>query len=261
MRVPFFSHFLQVGLLSLGLAGHATAQAENVYLFALAGGVTPRYEGSKDYQPLVLPYIAAEFDNGVFVNPQDGLGLRKQFSHGLFASIALGYDYGRADEDRVLTPGSDHLRGMGDVPESVLALLQVGVRLGGDLTLSATLDQPLTATRRGWGGRLDVTAPAWSRPSDQVAVTGSLHAGNDRYARTYFGVSNQQSANSGFDAYRPEGGVDSLKLALDWTHIFSAHWMMKTTGGVSRLLGDAADSPIVQVKNNYLAMTALVYRY
>ncbi|MFO6419352.1 MipA/OmpV family protein [Hylemonella sp. W303a] len=261
MRVPLLSPLLCVALLGLGLAASESAHAENVYLFALAGGVAPRYEGGKDLQPLVLPYIAAEFDNGVFVNPQNGLGFRKQFSNGWFSSLALGYDYGRADEDRALTPGSDHLRGMGNIPESVLALLQIGINLAGDVTLSAALDQPVTATRRGWSARVDLTAPAWSRPSDQIAVTGSLHLGSDRYAQTYFGVSDKQSANSGFDAYRPDGGVDSLRLTLDWTHIFSAHWMVKTTGGVSRLLGDAADSPIVQVKNNYLAMTALVYRY
>lgn len=261
MRAPFFSPCFHVALLSLGLAGPATGQAENVYLFALAGGVTPRYEGSKERQPIVLPYIAAEFDNGVFVNPQDGLGYRQQFANGVFASLALGYDPGRSDKDRYLSPGSDDLKGMGTVPGSTLVLLQVGARLAGDLTLSATLDQPVTQTGRGWGGRVDLMVPAWTRPSDQIGVTGSIHAGNQRYAQTFFGVSDRQSANSGFEAYRPEGGVDSLKVTLDWTHIFSAHWMVKTTGGVSRLVGDAADSPIVQSRDNYLATTALVYRY
>jgi outer membrane protein len=55
--------------------------------------------------------------------------------------------------------------------------------------------------------------------------------------------------------------VDSLRLTVDWTHVFTPHWMVRTTGGVSRLVGDAADSPIVQSRENYLAMTALVYRY
>lgn len=261
MRTYFPFHLFPVALLGLGLAGHSTAQAENVYLFSLAGGVAPRYEGSSDYQPIVLPVIAAEFDNGVFLNPLEGLGYRKQFANGAYASVALGYDYGRSDQDRDLLPGSDHLKGMGNVPGSTLVLLQVGMRLPGDMSLSATLDQPVTETRRGWGGRVDLAAPVWSTPINQIAITGSVHAGSDRYAQTYFGVSNRQSANSGFDAYAPDGGVDSLRLMLDWTHIFTPHWMVKTTGGVSRLVGDAADSPIVQSKENYLAMTALVYRY
>nr|WP_051509665.1 MipA/OmpV family protein [Hylemonella gracilis] len=248
-------------LLGLGLAGHPTAQAENVYLLSLAGGVTPRYEGSRDYQPVVLPVIAAEFDNGVFLNPLEGLGYRTQFSHGVFASVALGYDDGRSDEDRYLLPGSDHLKGMGDVPGSTLVLLQIGVRLPGDLSLSATLDQPITETGRGWGGRVDLAGPVWSKPSNQISLTGSVHAGSDRYAQTFFGVTDRQAANSRFDAYTPRGGVDSLRLTIDWTHVFTPHWMVKTTGGVSRLVGDAADSPIVQSKENYLAMTALVYRF
>ncbi|EGI77994.1 MipA/OmpV family protein [Hylemonella gracilis] len=261
MRVTFFRTLFLVTLLGLGLAAHPAAQAENVYLMSLAGGVTPRYEGSRDYRPVVVPIIAAEFDNGVFLNPLEGLGYRTQFSHGVFASVALGYDDGRTDQDRYLLPGSDHLKGMGDIPGSMLILLQVGVRLPGDLSLSATLDQPITETRRGLGGRVDLTASLWSMPTDQVNLTGSVHAGSDRYAQTFFGVTDRQSVNSRFDAYTPQGGVDSLKLAIDWTHVFTPHWMVRTTAGVSRLVGDAADSPIVQVKNNYLAMTALVYRY
>lgn len=259
MRVPFFSRLFP--LMLLGLAGHPTAQAENVYLLSLAGGVTPRYEGSRDYRPIAIPIIAAEFDNGVFLNPLEGLGYRTQFAHGVYGSVALGYDDGRSDEDRYLLPGSDHLKGMGDIPGSTLVLLQVGVRLAGDLSLSATLDQPITETRRGLGARVDLAAPVWSTPSNQIALTGSVHAGSDRYAQTFFGVTDRQAANSRFDAYSPRGGVDSLRLAIDWTHVFTPHWMMKTTGGVSRLVGDAADSPIVQSKENYLAMTALVYRF
>ncbi|WP_081767163.1 MipA/OmpV family protein [Hylemonella gracilis] len=261
MRLFVSSPLLPLMLLGLGLAGHPTAQAENVYLLSLAGGVTPRYEGSRDYQPVVLPVIAAEFDNGVFLNPLEGLGYRTQFSHGVFASVALGYDDGRSDEDRYLLPGSDHLKGMGDVPGSTLVLLQIGVRLPGDLSLSATLDQPITETGRGWGGRVDLAGPVWSKPSNQISLTGSVHAGSDRYAQTFFGVTDRQAANSRFDAYTPRGGVDSLRLTIDWTHVFTPHWMVKTTGGVSRLVGDAADSPIVQSKENYLAMTALVYRF
>jgi MipA family protein len=261
MRIPFSSPLFSVALLGLGLAAQPAAHAENVYLLSLAGGVMPRYEGSQDYQPIVLPVIAAEFDNGVFFNPLEGLGYRTQFAHGVFASVALGYDDGRSDEDRYLLPGSDHLKGMGDVPGSTLILLQLGVRLSGDLSLSATLDQPITETRRGWSGRVDLAAPVWSTPSNQIALTGSVHAGSDRHAQTFFGVTDRQSTNSGFDAYQPEGGVDSLRMTLDWTHVFTPHWMVKTTGSVSLLVGDAADSPIVQSRENYLAMTALVYRY
>jgi outer membrane protein len=248
-------------LLGLGLTCLTQAQAENVYMLMLAGGAAPRYEGSQDYQPLVMPLIAAEFDNGVYLNPLQGLGYRRPLGEAAFASIAVGYDYGRRDRDHDLVPGSDHLRGMGHVPGSVLVVLQAGLNLPGDLVLSATLDQPVTETQRGWGGRVELTAPVWLAPTNQITVTGGVHTASERYARTYFGVTDRQAANSGFDAYTARAGIDNLRVAVDWTHVFTPNWMVKTTAGVSRLVGDAADSPIVQTKENYLFMSALVYRF
>jgi outer membrane scaffolding protein for murein synthesis (MipA/OmpV family) len=43
--------------------------------------------------------------------------------------------------------------------------------------------------------------------------------------------------------------------------MFSPRWSVRTEGGVTRLLGASANSPIVQSKNNYFAVTALTYRY
>jgi len=36
---------------------------------------------------------------------------------------------------------------------------------------------------------------------------------------------------------------------------------LRTSGGVTRILGSSADSPIVQKKNAYFATTAVTYRY
>lgn len=251
----------QLCISTLGLTGATLAHAENFYMFSLATGFAPRYEGSRDYRPVIAPVIAAEFSNGFFLSPMQGAGYKKEFSNGLFVSTALDYDFGRSDSNRADLPGSDFLKGMGRVPGSLMISVQAGAHVFGTSTISVTLDQPLTHTGRGLSGHIAMTVPVLQTPTNQVDITGSVHAGTGRYAQTFFGVTDAQSANSAFQPYSAKGGIDSAKFSLGWTTTFSPRWSVHTEAGASRLIGSSGDSPIVQKKVSYFGITALTYRY
>lgn len=245
----------------LGLTCVSAAHAENTYLFSLAGGVTSRYEGSRDYRPIIGPAFSAQFDNGFFIGMLDGAGYKKTFANGMFVSAALSYDDGRADENRFDRAGSDYLKGMGNIPGSLLISVQAGAHVFGDSTVSVTLDQPVTHTTRGISGHVDLTVPILQTAADQIGVTGSLHAGSGRYTQTFFGVTDAQAASSRFSAYSTKGGFDKATVSTAWTHVFTPRWSVTTTGGLTRLVGSSSNSPIVQTKNNWFGITALTYRY
>ncbi|SDI59173.1 Outer membrane scaffolding protein for murein synthesis, MipA/OmpV family [Paraburkholderia phenazinium] len=251
----------QLSIAVLGLTCASFARAENFYMFSLAGGVLPRYEGSRDYHPFVSPVIGAEFSNGLFISPESGAGYKKTFSNGLFVSSALSYDFGRTDSNRADLPGSNYLKGMGRIPGSLIVSVQVGAHLFGNSTVSLTLEPAVTHTSHGLTGHFDVTLPVLQTITNDISITGSLHAGTGRYTQTFFGVTEAQSASSGFAPYSPKGGFDSAKVSIAWTYTFSPRWSVRTEGGLTRLLGESANSPIVQSKNNYYGMTALTYRY
>jgi outer membrane scaffolding protein for murein synthesis (MipA/OmpV family) len=249
-------------LSTLGLTGVSLAHAENIYMFSLATGIAPRYEGSRDYRPVVAPVIAAQFDNGFFLSPMEGAGYKKEFANGLFVSTALDYDFGRSDSNRTDLPGSNYLKGMGRIPGSLMLSVQAGAHVFGTSTISVTLDQPLTHTGRGLSGHVAMTVPVLQTPTNQVDITGSIHAGTGRYAQTFFGVTDAQAANSNFRPYSVKGGIDSAKVSVGWTAtVFSPRWSVHTEAGASRLIGNSGDSPIVQKKVNYFAISALTYRY
>ncbi|WP_040011345.1 MipA/OmpV family protein [Cupriavidus sp. HMR-1] len=239
----------------------SVAHAENLYLLSLATGVAPRYEGSRDYRPVVGPVLAAQFGNGFFISSADGAGYRKQFSNGLFVSAALGYAMGRTDENRFNGPGSDYLKGMGNIPGSLLVSVQAGVRLFGSSTFSVTLDQPVTHTTRGISGHVDLTMPIVHAGNDNISVTGTLHAGSGRYTQTFFGVTAAQAARSRFQPYSAKGGFDQATMSVAWTHMFSPRWSLNTTVGMERLIGSSRDSPIVQKQANWFGLTSITYRY
>lgn len=244
-----------------GLTLASAVHAENQYAISLGGGFAPRYQGSNQYRAIVAPSFSAMFGNGFFVDSSAGAGYRFALPNGAFVSAALGYDAGRTDDDRFGRAGSDHLKGMGRVPGSVLFAMHAGVKLpdGGELSLA--IDAPVTHGSRGLSGHVDLAVPVFERGRHALVATASVHAGTGRYMQTFYGVTDAQSRASGFGPYSTSGGVDSATLSLTWNWDLSRHWAVRATGGFTRLLGRYGDSPIVQTRSNYYGMAGATYRF
>ena len=80
-----------------------------------------------------------------------------------------------------------------------------------------------------------------------VSLGPRLSLGDQEFTRTYFGVTPAESALNGLlPPYRPSGGTTSVgalaSLSVDW----SERWSTTVSGSYARLVGDAADSPIVR---------------
>ena len=235
---------------------------EASYTVSLNVGTRPRYAGSSQSTLIGGPGVRADFGNGWFIDPlQGGAGYAIRFLNGMFASGALSYDPGRTDHNTFGRPGSDHLKGMGNVKGSLLGVFTVGSKIVGEATASATLEVPLTHRERGWSGHLDLNTPVVSWGTDKITVNPSLHFGSRKYMQTYFGVTAEQSANSGFAEYSTNGGLQAASVTVAWTHVFSSHWALRTAVGTSRLLGNAAKSPIVQNKQGYFVGTGIAYTF
>lgn len=67
-----------------------------------------------------------------------------------------------------------------------------------------------------------------------------------RYQRAYFGVTAADALATGLPEYRPSGGIYGVALASGLSYQFSPKWGMFGYARYERLVGDAADSPIVR---------------
>lgn len=84
-------------------------------------------------------------------------------------------------------------------------------------------------------------------PSGLVLHAGPrAEFGSARFMRSYFGVTQDESAASGLAAYRPGGGLQSLGAEIGVYQPLTADWGITGALRYDRLLGDAAASPIVQ---------------
>ena len=67
-----------------------------------------------------------------------------------------------------------------------------------------------------------------------------------RYQRAYFGVTPAEALATGLPAYQPSGGIHGVALASGLSYQFDPTWGVFGYARYERLVGDAADSPIVR---------------
>lgn len=239
-----------------------TNAAESGYEFTLGGGVgySPRYMGSDEYRVTPALNLALQTPIGVFVG-LSGIGYRLSLPAGFFVSAALSYDGGRKDDPKNLDAGSKKLRGMGNIKGSVFTTLQAGYAIGDLAVVSVATDIPLTNRDRGNVYRFALDSVVYKSASDSVGVGAAAHFASGKYAQTYFGVTANQSMNSGFGQYAPGGGLYGVSLTANWTHKFTKHWSTTVAGGAMRYTGNASKSPIVFNKTNYQVATTLDYTF
>ncbi|WP_052810906.1 MipA/OmpV family protein [Pandoraea vervacti] len=239
-----------------------TNASESGYEFTIGGGVgySPRYMGSDEYRATPALNLALQTPFGVFVG-LGGIGYRLTLPAGFFLSAALSYDDGRKEDPKGLDSGSKKLRGMGDIKGSLFTTLQAGYAIGDIAVVSVATDIPLTNRDRGNVYRFAVDGIVYKSAADSVGVGAAAHFASGKYAQTYFGVTANQSLNSGFGQYSPGGGLYGVSLTANWTHKFTKHWSTTVAGGVMRYTGNASKSPIVFNKTNYQVAATLDYTF
>src|SRR3546814_477694 len=149
------------------------------------------------------------------------------------ASVALVGGYGRRD-----------------VPDGVRG---VATTAGGRLFANLKLDKlsfTVGATKAVAGGTRGVVADAslsYALPlSDRMTVIPTVGTSwaNGKHMNRYFGIDAGEALASGLPLYRAGSGFKDVSGLVTASYRLDAHWSLGATGGVTRLLGDAADSPL-----------------
>lgn len=106
--------------------------------------------------------------------------------------------------------------------------------------------------RKGVGGHEGIVG---SIGADQVWRDGDRYVfsigprllfSNSKYQRAYFGVSPEAAIESGLAAYDPDAGFHGAALASGMSYQFNDRFGMFGYARYERLMGDAADSPIIR---------------
>jgi outer membrane scaffolding protein for murein synthesis (MipA/OmpV family) len=222
----------QPGLLSAG--GMLDSRTPDIVLTLRAGvQVSPAYVGSDDYQ--LGPDLAARID---YVRFPGG------FEYGSSRTVGFRSGWGIQGSFRYIgkRDGDDEIEGLDDVPWSAEAGLGIGYEQRNW--------RAFTDVRYGfvghnaWVGEIGADAIAYPIEGLTLTIGPRLEFGTDSFARTYFGVSPQESVDSGLASYEASGGLLGTGIEIGARYLFNERWGVEGAATYDRLVGDAADSPI-----------------
>ena len=217
----------------------------------LAGGVSPDYEGSNDYEFGIGPNFDITWRDTVFYKGKS-LGAYLIREKGLRAGPILSWTSGRDEDD------NDKLDGMGDVDSTVEAGGFISYR-NSPLRFRLEARQDINS---GHEGALVEMSAGSSLPLQKplaFLALGTTWASDD-YMESFFGVSSKQSGKSGLRTHNADAGIKDISLSLTAGHRFKKRWRIGGRIEYKRLIGDAADSPIVDDKNQFMAGISFSYR-
>jgi outer membrane protein len=201
------------------------------------GAYAPDYEGSDDYEFQPFPFASIVYDDFIFIEGTS-LGANLVNYDGFKAGPIARYRFGRDEDD------NNALDGLGDVNDSI--------ELGGFLKYEIGIwSAGLTVGQDVAGGHDGLIAEATAGVAFPLCenLRSSLEASvswvNGNYMETYFGISPKQSLKSGLSQFGAEAGFKDVGITLGLDYMFTGSIGIGGRVQYKRLLGDAADSPIV----------------
>ena len=235
------------GLTSVGVGGVAA--------------IRPKYEGSNEYEVYGFPVIYPEFGGGVLsdrlqVRGADDVRYRLLEADGFELGPLAGYAFGRDEDD------GDLLRGLGEVDDGIILGGYVGYRLGPvlfDVSYHHIVSGDDTGYFLRFGG--EIKQPV----SSNALVTARLGTtfADDDYMDSYFGISPVQALNSvaGLSRFEASSGIKDVYAELETRIDLTYEWQLRAGARYARLVGDAADSPIVESENQFTGYIGAAYRF
>jgi MipA family protein len=214
--------------------------------------VTPEYEGSKDYKIQPYPFVEVRYRDVAFLNLREGLGVNVVNTPSLRFGPFVNYRGGR-DQD-----ANSALKGLGDVDPALDAGGFAEYRYE-RFRVGLNARQAVTDTKLGALVGLSASAQLVQTPGFTLSVGPSATWASGDYMETYFGVSSAQAARSGLRRYEASSGFKDYGGNLTASYALDEKWRVTSLVSVKRLIGDAADSPIVKDKGEATQFTGGVF--
>lgn len=254
---------LRTAVLAFGVIVPAATYAELTNTTLVGAGVRsrPAYDGSDSQRTELVP-VVRYFGQTWFVRSTQGPlegGVRLELTPGLHAGAQLAYEPGRRrSESSFLINHGVATIGRG---------ASVGLHLEWDHVFGPVPVTLLTRVRRHTDADLGTEADI--RLSVGVFKSGAVSAGlftqatwaDAKSTRSHYGITPQQSANTGLPVFGAGSGWLSASGGLLWSVDMSRDWVVVGSLEGRHLQGDAAQSPLAERVSNHYLSVGIAHRY
>jgi outer membrane scaffolding protein for murein synthesis (MipA/OmpV family) len=224
-----------------------------------AADVAPLYDGSSDYRTKGGPVINIHYKDIAFLSTGEGLGYNFLRGDHYQFGVAMAYDLGRKERDDLT-----NLHGMGDIGVAPVAKIYGSAVLSKKFPLILRVDaRQYIGGAEGAVGDAGVYMPLPGSSKTFVMFAGpSITLATHHYLQTVYGVSPEQSLNSGHPVYEiPHAGTATVGVGFSATKFVTSHWLLNIDAAVSQIRGSAAQSPIVEARTQKTLAFSVDYQW
>lgn len=214
------------------------------YMFTVtigAGGVLkPTFPGAKDLELRPRPLFSVRkigTDRG-FSTPDQSFGFKLFGGEDFRLGPAVALQPGRDEEDAI--PGIGDVKFTIEAGAFAEAYASENFRLRGEV-------------RKGIGGHKGLVSDLGAdfimgKTSEPFvfSIGPRLRLADSKYMRAFYGVDAQQAALTGLAPHDPDAGIYAAGALATATYRLNKVWGIESYVRYDRLLGDAADSPLVR---------------
>jgi MipA family protein len=203
-------------------------------------GMVPDYEGSEDYKVVPLLFARAGWNSGRYVQffantLKANLIADNTWSFGPLARYRL-----KRDDD----VDNNKVKRMREIDEAI----ELGGFLGytmGSWHVSFIAAQDVNDAHDGLVATLEAGYTMDLDEGVRLGISVSTSYADDDYMDTYFGVDADNANRSGLSQYGADGGIKDFGAMANLAYAPWQNWGVTGILGVKWLVGDAADSPVV----------------
>lgn len=237
---------------------------ESDWTFITGGGAmyAPDYEGSDDYAVMPVPFVELSWRDRIRLTTEGGgpgILATPFLSDGLRFDLGVRYEFGRYEDD------NDALKGLGDLEVGAVAVFRFGYEAG-PVNFGLEIARDLTGDRNGLAATAKAEYGIQLLDDVRLNIGPHLTWADDEYMSNTFGISAAQAARSrrGLARYDAGAGLKDVGIDLGIGYMLTDSIYLMGQVGYSRLLGDAADSPLVSSEgraDQFSAMLGVTYRW
>jgi len=238
-------------------------RSPEVWNVSLGGGAAlrPTYLGSNRYE--LAPVLFADVTYRDMISL--GAGGLSAYWHNDDLKIGVGLtdNGGRKDyrTNGLFQTGDDRLKGLGDI-NSALGIRGFATYKVGFIVLDGAVTK-LTNHFDNHGVFANVGVSAPQKLSDRLILTPHVVTtwANRNYMETFFGVTAAQAADSAFLEFNAGSSFMNVAAGVAAAYLVNSHWFVRASADVTKLTGDAGDSPITFSSTNGTVSIVTGYRF
>ncbi len=249
---------LLVGAIVISIASAISAAEITTGAAGLGIGVKPEFEGSNDYIPTPMPFLIIGLDNHMSVEwVYDKLKANLIPHTMLKAGPVIEYIPERGDVR------SNRVDRLGDVDTSIM----IGAFFGLEYNNWSASIEAMRDIINGNDGIIARFNGGYKVPIStmwNVSLSAFTTWADDDYMGAYFEIDFADFLRSGLRIYSADSGIKDVGFGVSCSYKPWEHWSFMGIARYTRLLGDAADSPITEDAgdpNQFFSGILVVYNW